>query len=188
MKLPAIPTTAVVFSVNVPPFIISEPNERAPKAVWFIIPPLFMVTDPVKVFVPVLAKVNVPETVVVPPTVNVQVLVAPVANVAPVLMIKGTPEFNVFAELVVIVAVLLTITPPLPPNGLGHSVAPIVLFVAVLYCSVAPLPKVTEPAAVIAIVADPSIESTPFTVGVVANVFAPEPETVRLEYVVTLAV
>jgi hypothetical protein len=39
-----------------------------------------------------------------------------------------------------------------------------------------------------AAVAVPSMESMPFTVGVVANVFAPEPESVKFEYAVTLAV
>ena len=48
-----------------------------------------------------------------------------------------------------------------------------------MYCNVAAVPYVTTPV-VTTIVAVPSKDKTPFTVGVVANVFASEPDSVRL--------
>ena len=82
-----------------------------------------IVTAPVNVLVPVFARVNVPETDVVPPTVRVQVLVAPVANVAPALIVSGTPAFKVNAAYVVIVPVFAIIIPPVAANGVIHSSA-----------------------------------------------------------------
>ena len=75
------------------------------------------------------------------------------------------------------------ITPPLAANGVIHSFAEAVLGVAVLYWRVAFTPYVTTPAVTVTI-AVPSMESMPFTVGVVANVFVFVPERVRLLYVV----
>ena len=57
--------------------------------VSFHTPPELMVTFPVNVLFAVLSRIKVPEIVVAPPTVNVQVFVAPVAKVAPVLIVNG---------------------------------------------------------------------------------------------------
>lgn len=100
-------------------------------------------------------------------------------KVAPLLIISGAETPNTLAPSIVIAPVFLIITPPVPAKGVIHSFEVVVLAVAVLYCSVALAPKVTAPD-VTDMVAVPSIESIPFTVGVVANVFAPEPERVRL--------
>ena len=91
----------------------------------------------------------------------------------------------VFAVFKVIVPVLVMITPPVPVNGVIHSSDVAVYAAGLLYCSVAFAPYVTTPV-VTTTDAVPSRESKLFTVGVVAKVFAPEPESIRLSYVVTL--
>ena len=95
-------------------------------------------------------------------------------------MVSGLEALNTLAASTVIVPVFVIITPPVPANGVIHSSEVDVLDVAVLYCNVAPAPYVTTPAPVTSIVAVPSIDSTAFTVGVVANVLIPDPERVRL--------
>ena len=180
VKFPPNPTTAAPFSVNVPPIVTSEPNTSDPAAVSVKAAPLLIVTAPVKVFVPVLASVNVPETDVVPPTVRVHVFVAPVINVDPELMVSGTPAFKVNAAYVVIAPVFVIMIPPVAVKGVIHSSAVAVYAAGLLYCSVAFGPYVITPAVTMT-VAVPSKESTPLTVGVVANVFIPEPESVRLK-------
>ena len=81
----------------------------------------------------VLASVKVPEMDVAPPTVRVHVLVAPVANVDPELIVRGTPALNVKAAKVVIIPVLATITPPVAVKGVIHSSAVAVYAADLLY-------------------------------------------------------
>lgn len=83
-----------------------------------------------------------------------------------------------FAVIIVIVPVLAIVTPPVAANGVIHSSADAVLAVPVLYFRVAFVPYVTTPVVTV-IVAVPSIERVSFTVGVVANVLIPEPESFR---------
>ena len=139
VRFPAMPTTAAPFSVNVPLIVTSEPNERAAATLSVRVAPLLIVTAPVNVLAPVLASVKVPETDVVPPTVKVHVLVAPVANVAPALIVSGTFVPKVFAVFVVIVPIPPMITPPVPLNVAGHS-KPVVNGAVLLYCRVAAVP------------------------------------------------
>ena len=114
-------------------------------------------------------------------------MLAEVFNDAPLLMVSGIDLLKTLAVFKVIAPVLAIMTPPVAANGVIHSSEEAVLAVVVLYRNVAFVPYVTAPV-VTAIVAVPSIESTLLTVGVVANVFAPEPKRVRLSYVVTFAV
>ena len=108
-------------------------------------------------------------------------------KLALLLMVRGTEALKTFAAFRVMFPVLAIMTPPVAANGVIHSSAEAVLAVDVLYCRVASAPYVTTPVVTV-IVAVPSIDRTPFTVGVVANVFALVPERVRLWYVVTFAV
>ena len=86
-------------------------------------------------------------------------------------------DFIVLALFRVTPFALLTITPPVPLKPAENSV-PVVWAVIPLYCKVAPEPYI---GAVPEVVADPSRDSTPFTV-VPVVVLMPVPVRVRLLY------
>ena len=77
------------------------------------------------------------------------------------------------------------ITPPVPVNVAGNSPDVAVYAAGLLYCSVA-VCAVGYGSGCTTTVAVPSMESKLFTVGAWRMVFAPEPESIRLSYVVTL--
>jgi len=135
VRLPAIPTTAFPFSVNVPPLLIvtSEPNVNASATDSVIIAPLLIVTAPVKVFVPVVEVMFkmplVPfPTVVVPDTVNEK---APTLKVVPSPILKLPPiivEIRVEIEALPVRLKLLNVVELLPPMVF---VAPVMVTVPV---------------------------------------------------------
>jgi hypothetical protein len=128
-----------------------------PNVVLDVPPIVYPALEKVTVLVPTL---KLPLLVQLPPAVKAKF---PVANVAPLLIVSGA--LTTLAAFIVIVPVLAITTPPVPANVVIHSSDEAVLAVVVLYRRT---------------VAVPSKESMPFTVGVVANVFTPEPESVRL--------
>ena len=92
VKLPAKPTTAAPFSVNVPVMVTSEPNDSCAATVSDNVAPAAIVTAPVNVFVPV-ALVNVRVPLVPPP-----IVVAPVTvngNAPPTLNVGPFPKIKV---------------------------------------------------------------------------------------------
>jgi hypothetical protein len=66
VKLPANPTVAAPFSVNVPFIVISELNVRVAAAVSEILPLASIANAPVNVLVPVAVMFSAPSTVLVP--------------------------------------------------------------------------------------------------------------------------
>ena len=108
VKLPAIPTTAAPNSVNVPLMVTSLPNVIASATDSDNVPPLLIVTAPVKVFVPValeMANVDALATVVVPVTPNVNPAAVKVAALVP------SPT-NKFPPIVISTTVAVDAVPP----------------------------------------------------------------------------
>ena len=125
----------------------------------------------VKSKVPLTVNVEPPEIVCITPRGSI---------VVPLFIVRGALELKVLPESVEIVPVFAIITPPDAVKVTGHSSTEDVRAVAVLYCSVPAEPYVTAPLET-TIIAVPSIESTPFTVGVVAKVLVLAFEIVRFE-------
>ena len=112
----------------------------------------------------------------------------PNPNCAEEFTVSGAVALNVFATVIVILPIFAITTPPDAVNGVIHSsVVPTLLAVPVLYSSVAFAPYVTVPVDTFT-VAVPCIDRTPFTVGELAKVLVPEPESIKLLYVNTAAV
>ncbi len=200
LELPfSVPAVRVTLPVNVcvpEPMSMVPPEPLMVKATPLILPeivavPAVLVIDTVPVVVnpetvcvvallamitPPEPDVKVPLIMKSPPTVS---KLAPGVKVAPVLIVSGTFAFRILAADIVMAPVLAIIIPPVAANGVIHSSAEAKRAVEVLYCKVALVPYVTTPVVTV-MVAVPSIESIPFTVGVVANVFTNEPDKVRL--------
>ena len=114
-----------VLAVNVVALLAKLPAIAIVAAfVSFHTAPEFKVTFPVKVLVPVFAKVRVPVTEVVPVTPKVHELVAPVVKVVPVPTVKF-PAIVVAATVVAVAVPLKVKLPPIAAEAVCSVLAPL---------------------------------------------------------------